>query len=75
MLVFCLSLNGECETYVRRLPLHKKLSFPQRISSVNVTKSAVADLVKFTEEILNEKFHFLCGAYSAGFIIEFEQVF
>ena len=35
--------------------LHKKWSFPLRISSVNVTKSAV------TEEILNGKLRFLCS--------------
>ena len=34
--------------------LHKKWSFPLRISSVNVTKSA-GNLVTFTEEILNGK--------------------
>ena len=37
---------------------HKKWSFPLRISSVNVTKSA-ADLVTFTEETLNGKVHFV----------------
>ena len=36
--------------------LHKKWSFPLRISSVNVTESAV---FTFTEEILNGKLHFL----------------
>ena len=42
--------------------LHKKLSSPLRISSVNVTKSAgTADLVIFTEEILHGKLHFLCS--------------
>ena len=42
--------------------LQKKRSFPLRISSVNVIKSAEpADLVTFTEEILNEKLHFLCS--------------
>ena len=35
------------------LSLHKKLSFPLRISAEN------ADLVTFTEEILDEKLHFL----------------
>ena len=34
---------------------HKKWSFPLRISSVNT-----ADLVTFTEEILNGKLYFLC---------------
>ena len=35
----------------------KKKSFPLRISSVNVTKSAIS----FIKEILNEKLHFLCS--------------
>ena len=39
---------------------HKKRSFPLRISSVNVTKSAEkpADLVTFTEDIVNGKLYF-----------------
>ena len=45
----------------------QKLSFPLRISSVNVTISAgncrkpqeTADFVTFTDEILNGKLHFL----------------
>ena len=42
--------------------LHKKWSFLLRISSDNVTKSTVpADLVTFTEEILNGKLNFLCS--------------
>ena len=41
---------------------HKKWSFPIRIFSVNVTKSAAADLVTSTEEILIRKLHFLCSA-------------
>ena len=41
--------------------LHKKWSFPLRISSVNVTKYAEnSDLVTFTGEILNGKLNFLC---------------
>ena len=44
--------------------LHKNLSFPLRISSVNMTKSAVfCDLVTFTEEILNGKLHLLCNEF------------
>ena len=39
--------------------LHKKWSFPLRVSSVNVIP---AYLVTFTEEILNGKLHFLCIA-------------
>ena len=41
-----------------------KNCFPLRISSANVTKSAPqspADLVTFTEEILNEKLRFVCS--------------
>ena len=49
--------------------MHKKWSFPLRISPVNVTKSAgmwpnpqfPADLVTFTVEILDGKLHFLCS--------------
>ena len=36
--------------------LHKKRSFPLKISSVNVTK-----LVTFTDEMLNRKLYFLCS--------------
>ena len=39
----------------------QKMKFSLRISSVNVTKSTTADLVTFTEEILNVKLHFLCS--------------
>ena len=41
----------------------KNWSFPLRISSVTVTKSAgnYAYLITFTEEILNGKLHFLCS--------------
>ena len=42
------------------------MKFSIKDSSVNVTKSSgnmqeTADLVKFTEEILNGKLHFLCS--------------
>ena len=40
------------QTIIFKVSLHKKSSFPLRISSVNVT---------FTEEILNGKLHFLCS--------------
>ena len=43
------------------LTLHEKWSFPLRISLVNVT----ADLVIFTEEILNGKLHFLCSVINS----------
>ena len=43
---------------------HKKWSSPSRIFSVNVTKSAgTADLVTFTEEILNGKLDFFCSGW------------
>ena len=41
----------------KQIPLRIPLSFPLRIPSVNVTKSKL--MVTFTEEILNEKLHFL----------------
>ena len=45
-----------------KMTLHKKWSFPFRISSVNVNNpQETADLVTFTEEILNGKLHFLCS--------------
>ena len=43
--------------------LHKKWSFPLRISSVNVTNQQFpADLVTFSEEMLNGKLHILSNA-------------
>ena len=44
---------------IMSISLHKKWSFPLRISSVNVTKSA---RFTCTEEILNGKPYFLCSA-------------
>ena len=45
--------------------LHKKWSFPLRISSVNVPSTQFpADLVTFTEEMFNGKLHFLCSVSS-----------
>ena len=42
--------------------LHKKWSFPLRISSINITNSAAnCGLVTFTEKILNGKLHFFCS--------------
>ena len=42
--------------------LYKKWSFQLRISSVNVTKTAVScGFGEFTEEILNGKIYFLCS--------------
>ena len=47
---------------IKLIELHKKWSFPLRISSVNGTNPQFpADLVTSTEEILNGKFHFLCS--------------
>ena len=47
---------------VKTLHTAKNWSFPLRISSVNVTKPQIpADLVTFTEEIFNGKFHLLCS--------------
>ena len=46
--------------FLAKVPVHKKGSFPLRISLINVTKSTkTADLVTFTEEILNGKLQFL----------------
>ena len=45
----------------------QKLSFPLRIYSVNVTKSAVS----FTEEILNEKLDFLCSVNYFRILLDF----
>ena len=43
-------------------PLHKKWSFPLKISSVNVTKQQFStDLVTFTEEILIGKLQIFCS--------------
>ena len=45
-----------------RSALYKNKSFPLRISAVSVTKPQFpADVVTFTEEILNGKLHFLCS--------------
>ena len=47
--------------------LHKKWSFPFRISLVNVSKSAeTTTLVKFTEEIFNGKLYYLCTMREAS---------
>ena len=61
----CFRINSYevCNPYLHKqsakYTLHKKLSFPLRICSVNVAKSQFpADLVTCTEEILNGKLHF-----------------
>ena len=41
----------------------QKMKFSIRISSVIVDKSAPADLLTFTEEILDGKLHFLCNEH------------
>ena len=44
------------------MTLHKKWSFPLRVSSVNVTKSAVScEFGHVYWKILNGKLHFLCS--------------
>ena len=68
----CLTLNFQNFNWRQLFSLHKKWSFPLRISSVNVTKSAffcrfpafpAFSAVTFTEEILNGKLHFLCNSF------------
>ena len=59
--------NWVSATLKSTFPLHKKWSFPLRIYSVNVSKPQFpADLVTFTEEILNGKLHFFCSVYIFG---------
>ena len=56
-----LSTNG---LLITKHSLHKKWGFPLRISSVNVTRSAVSWVFgHITEEILNGKLHFLCSDF------------
>ena len=50
-----------CVLQQMTISVHKKWSFPLRISSINVTKSI--GNCGFTEEILNEKLHFLSSIY------------
>ena len=47
------------------ISLHKKWGFPLKISSVNVTKSAVSCRGNLTEEILSGKLQFLCSVCCA----------
>ena len=55
-------LFGSLQAFRSVYTRNKVRSFPLRISSVNVTNSQfAADLVTFTEEILNEKLCFLCS--------------
>ena len=57
-LLWCLFVELE---HMQHRILHKKWSFPLKISSVNVTKSAGnCGLVTVAEEIFNGKLHFLC---------------
>ena len=57
-------------SWLLTVTVHKKIRFPLRISSVNVTKSAVStDLVIFDKEILNGKLHFLCSVNTISAII------
>ena len=54
------SIDKDRSPILSHQPLHKKCSFPLRISSVNVTKSAG---VTFTEEILKGKLRFLSSSF------------
>ena len=64
-LLKCLKVYPVCGFILvcsENLALHKKWSFPLRISSVYVAKSAVLeDFLTFTEEILNGKLYLLCS--------------
>ena len=60
--LFLLTRHLVVATYPCQNALHKKWSFPLRISLVNVTKTAVSwILVSFTDEIRNGGLHFLCS--------------
>ena len=55
-----------CDAYTAQ-----KISFPLRISLVNVTKSAVScGFLTFTEETLNGKLHFLCNVIKGQLLFE-----
>ena len=61
---------------IGNLALHKKWSFPLRISSVNVTKSAATksfpgDFNTFTGEIFNGKLYFLCSVSEIFLVPQF----
>ena len=62
-LFFFLRLLEVSRLLLQVSPLYQKKSFPLRISLVNVTKSATADLVTFTGESLMENFIF-CVVHS-----------
>ena len=51
------------------ITLHKKLSFPLRVFSENVTKSA-ADLDTFPEEIPDGRLHFLCSVRHSEYVLD-----
>ena len=49
--------------------LHKKWSFPFRISSINMTKSAEnCEFGHITEEVFKGKLHFLCSEFMLIYI-------
>ena len=48
-------------------------NFTFRISSVNVTKPEVADLVTFNEEILNGTLQFLCSGYCESYYCKSQE--
>ena len=63
-----------CNTYEPHT-LHKKLSFPVRISSVNVTKSSVpCGFGHIYWKILNGKLHFLCSDFYWIWFLNFNSV-
>ena len=53
--IFSKGKQGKVLKSILLKSLHKKLSFPLRISSVSIT---------LTEEILNGQLHFLCSEYN-----------
>ena len=62
-------LNFPLKVFRRVFYAAQRWSFPWRISSINLTKTAY--LVLFTEEILNGKIHFLCSVKIPGIVFFF----
>ena len=74
IVVFCSpnfknSFKNICTIKSATQTLHIKWSFPLRIFSVNVTTAA--NVITFTEQILNGKLHFLCSVALYRFISMF----
>ena len=73
----CTTIHETCiQIQLNSIIVHKNWSFPLRISSVNVTKSAGnhRKLVTFTEEILNGKLYFLCSMNETENIVHVHSV-